>query len=299
MQPLLNNLGEILKALFHALQNLISKQVSQPVPNPMEVKPLPKVEPPVVSQDPPKPETVTPSPQGKGFLICPIQGTDPDGKPLTSRTAKIASVLDHSYTSIDADAKLPPFSWGMRAKNQKVKAFNGEIGDGESTSGSTALGYVKTPPGPFFSRKEINYVGSGSGASGYPANYYLNYDGHPGYDFSYQTGTPIIAPADGYLCKIEKDPVSGPRGSISWEVYHTFCIKHTNGFSTWFLHCRELKAEIETEILDDFQKSVFVKQGELVAYSGKQGTPAQHLHFEVRGPQGEIVDPYSDGIWID
>ena len=251
-----------------------------------------------VPDSPPLDRTTSPT-SSMQFLVCPIQANDENGKLVTPRTVRISSILDHQGTSIEENSKLPPFSWGLRGKDKKVKAFNGEIGNGESTSGDSALGYANKQPNPFFSKREINYVGAGSGISGYPANHYLNYDGHPGYDFSYQTGTPIVAPADGYLSKIEKDPVSGPRNSVSWDVYHTFCIKHTNGFSTWFLHCRELRKEIEAEILSDFQKSVFVKQGELVAYSGKQGTPAQHLHFEVRGSSGKVVDPYSDNLWED
>ncbi len=227
-----------------------------------------------------------------GFLICPIQANDEQGRPVMFRTVKICSVVDHSGTALDPGSGK---RWGLGAKDQKVRAFNGEVGGGFPSS-SAPFGYTKQQPAPFFVNKEINYVGSPSLGDAYGPTFYLNYDGHAGYDFLYPRMTPVIAPADGELKKATaaEDTVYGQ----GWDAGHTFYIKHTNGFSTWYRHCVKLVDEIESAIGNDFSKSRTVQQGKTIAYVGAFGTGGPHLHFEVRDPEGNIVDPYEDDLWI-
>lgn len=229
------------------------------------------------------------------FMILPLLIAGNTGISLTPYTAKISAVLDHAGTSIDPAASN--IGWGKPAKDRKVKAFNGEIGDGDATT-SPPYGFAKTVPAPFFQAKEINYVGVYDPSDKHPAAHFLNYDGHAGYDFPYPVGTSLVAPADGYLYKAKEDPVDGKNAQLTaWEGFHSFYIDHQNGFFSWFLHCQTLHSSIENQILNDYTKSCLVTQGQTVAYLGKTGTPGAHLHFEVRDKNNKIIDPYSDELW--
>lgn len=280
----------LLQAFIQAIQQLFAKRSVAPVSVRTETvavtaPPLPVAEPTVVAPPPV---------QSKAFLICPIHGNDKNGIPLTPRTVKIVSVVDHSGTAIDP---VGPKKWGINAKNKKVIAFNGEVGDGESCT-SPPLGYTKSTPSAFFSSGEINYVGCYDPNDKHPATHYLNYDGHAGYDFGYPKMTLVLATASGTLHKATDVEDSAVYGQ-GWDALHTFYIKHENGFSTWYRHCEKLKDELETQIGQDKNKSCVVNQGDVVAYVGKFGTPAVHLHLEVRNESGEIVDPYGDKLWLE
>ena len=246
------------------------------------------VEPPQILE-PPKVESPS-----KRFLICPIAGNDASGNPLTAYIVRISAVVDHSGTAIDPGSKK---WWGKNAKDSIVKAFNGEVGDGDPTSGAP-FGYAKKIPAPFFSSKEINYVGVRDPNDKYGPTYYLNYDGHAGYDFPYPKMTPVVAPASGNLFKAAKgkDAIYG----ASWDTDHSdhsFYIQHANGYLTWFRHCEKLEDSVEAQILSDLSKACFVEKGQVIAYVGNAGTPAVHLHFEVRNEENVIVDPYGDRLW--
>ncbi len=272
------------------MQNSLSKKpvsvTPQPVPVVVTPQPVPPTPAPIIS------DPIPPTPVSAGFLVCPIKGNDAQGKPLTSRTAKISSILDHSGTAIDPNSNK---RWGLNAKDQKVIAFNGEVGDGDPCA-EAPLGYTKKVPAPFFANGEINYIGAYSAKDAHGPKLYLNYDGHAGYDFAYPVNTLIVAPADGQLFKaaVGKDPTY----NANWDKDHSFYIKHANGFMTWYRHCDKLHPDIEAQMGSDFTKSCEVKEGQTVAYLGKVGTFSAHLHFEVL-KNNAIVDPYKDKLWKD
>ncbi|MDP1760273.1 MAG: M23 family metallopeptidase [Candidatus Woesebacteria bacterium] len=228
----------------------------------------------------------------KEFLVCPIFKNDDFGNPLTHRTVKISAVIDHSETAIDQTSNR---LWGVHAKDQKVKAFNGEIGEGTKCP-QEPCGYSKNDNCEFFKNKEINYVGVLSDGG----KKILQYDGHAGYDFPYPLLTPIIAPANGYLSKAAQgtDLIYG----ANWNKDHSFYIKHDNGFITWFRHSNKLVDEIETIIGKNFNKNYRVESGKIIAFSGnfemgKEGGTKPHVHFEVHDENGKIIDPYADNLW--
>lgn len=285
---------ELLQAFFRALGTLLSRPATV----------VPSIPSPPTSLQKEKPETIPNAPEhsptptfepplSTGFLVCPIQLNDSDGKPVTAYTAQISAVIDHSDTAIDPASSK---NWGVRAKDQTVKAFNGEIGDGEASAGPP-YGYAKKVPGPFFANREINYIGAGGAGQVHPRTWYLQYDGHAGYDFAYPCMTPILATADGELHKATnaEDKAYGQ----GWDKNHTFYIKHQNGLSSWYRHCTKLKDEIEAQIGSDLTQTYPVSKGQVVAYVGDFGFPgSMHLHFEVHDAQGKIVDPYADELWI-
>lgn len=282
-----NLLWGVLETFAKLLQALFVPRTKRAIP--VRIKPT---GPEVPSESKPKIE-VAQAPPCPVFLICPIQATDSTGKLVTARTVKISAVTDYSDTAIDPVSSK---RWGIRAKDRRVKAFNGEVGDGEASSGPP-YGYTKQTPGPFFAAGEINYVGAAGPGEKYGPKFYLQYDGHAGYDFPYPRMTPVLATADGELHKA-KDAEDIAYGQ-GWDRHHTFYIKHPNGISSWYRHCEKLADDIEEQINTDLSKSFRVIQGQIVAYVGSVGFPGSvHLHFEVHDAGGRIADPYKDKFWI-
>lgn len=296
MKSLFDSLSKFIQAFFDVLSKRRVIKTPQPLTKTTTPEPIPPFETDVTIPSDPLPKIEEPvlPPQSKGFLVCPIQANDKLGNPVTSRTVKISAVVDHSGTAIDPDSNKP---WGKQAKDQKVKAFNGEIGFGKQCP-VEPCGYQKGDASEFFANKEINYVGVLSDGG----KCTLQYDGHAGYDYPYATGTTVLAPASGELFKAKQgvDLIY----FAQWSKDHSFYIKHENGSVTWFRHCSKLADDIETVIGTDFSKSCPVKLGQVIALSGDfefskvKGTPA-HLHFEVRNVEGKIIDPYADNLWQD
>lgn len=287
-------IGEILKQISETLTQAFSKRnavVKNEVPS-SEVtiaidQPVERKSQEIITE-PLSQESVKKEGSDAGFLICPIQAKDQNGLSVTPYSVKISAVLDHSGTAIDPGSNK---HWGKNAKDQKVKAFNGEIGEGTQCP-EEPCGYPKKDEEEFFNNKEINYVGVLSDGG----KKTLQYDGHAGYDFPYPKLTEIVAPADGKLCKAAqgKDLIYG----ANWNIDHSFYIVHENWITTWFRHCEKLADSLEAQILDDFTRPCSVKRGEVVAYVGNKGTIGMiHLHFEVRDKDGKIIDPYANKLW--
>ncbi len=103
---------------------------------------------------------------------------------------------------------------------------------------------------------------------------------HWGVDYATSTGTPVGAAADGEITFI------GYRGGYGKYVQ----IRHTNGYSTAYAH------------LNSYNRSLrvgnFVKQGQIIAYSGNTGrSTGPHLHFEVI-KNGKKVNPLGKGRFM-
>lgn len=96
--------------------------------------------------------------------------------------------------------------------------------------------------------------------------------GHMGIDYAVAEGTPIIAAADGYV--ILSDYIADDGNVIM--------IKHEMEYMTVYKHCESILK----------RKNEFVKQGEVIAFSGNSGinTYGPHLHFEI-WKKGMPIDP--------
>lgn len=122
---------------------------------------------------------------------------------------------------------------------------------------------------------------------------------HSGIDFKTQqrSGIPIYAPADGRVSRLRIE---------SYGFGLALYLDHPNGFTTVYAHLQQLapsldstlkklQYERETFALDTLfsLKSIFVKKGEIIAYSGNSGiSSAPHLHFEIRETKSEkTVNP--------
>jgi murein DD-endopeptidase MepM/ murein hydrolase activator NlpD len=92
------------------------------------------------------------------------------------------------------------------------------------------------------------------------------YEGHPGYDWSMVTGTPVLAAAGGVV-RVRIDSTTG--------YGRRLVIDHENGYYTLYAHLNSFNAALNQR----------VAVGDVIAWSGSTGTPAAHLHFGVyRGP---------------
>ena len=94
---------------------------------------------------------------------------------------------------------------------------------------------------------------------------------HDGVDIAADTGTEILAFADGKVDYIGESEAYG----------QYFQLRHSNGVTTFYAHCSELLV----------QKGEHVKMGEVVARVGSSGnTTGPHLHMEMK-KEGRFIDP--------
>jgi len=182
----------------------------------------------------------------------------------TPYSAPIASVFDHS------GARYCP--------NDTVEDFAGEIATVKDLHepgidlGCGSLYSYKKADGTKFLSSIANY--EGSQLTG-PTT--LNYDGHPGYDYSVPTGTTVFAAADGKVI-VAHNVDDKPAGK--WVR-----ILHGNGYLTQYLHLNDIDVRVGQN----------VSAGDSIGHSGSTGGVKPHLHFEVKkivGQDSISVDPY-------
>jgi murein DD-endopeptidase MepM/ murein hydrolase activator NlpD len=98
---------------------------------------------------------------------------------------------------------------------------------------------------------------------------------HAGVDFLLQRGTPVMAAGDGDVKEASTNA-----------AYGTFVeVEHPEaGYVTRYAHL--------SEIPDDLRPGTPVERGDTIGYSGNSGrSTGPHLHYEVRTPEGETLDP--------
>ena len=101
---------------------------------------------------------------------------------------------------------------------------------------------------------------------------------HTGVDFATAIGTPVYATADGVV-----NVASFSTGGYGYLVK----IDHSLGFMTYYAHLNKIVV----------QKGMFVKRGQLIAYSGNTGqSTGPHLHYEIRF-LGNVIDPKNFMEW--
>lgn len=122
-----------------------------------------------------------------------------------------------------------------------------------------------------------NEITAGFNDPDYPYRYVYE---HPGIDIRAAQGTPVAAPAPGYVLKV--------RDSATWREYSYVVLAHAGGISTVYIHLSKVYVKPDT----------YVSRGQILGLSG--GTPrtrgagyfttGPHLHFEVRA-NGTPVNP--------
>jgi len=102
------------------------------------------------------------------------------------------------------------------------------------------------------------------------------YHGHPGVDWSMNTGTPILAVADG-IVRGRLDLNSG----YGWRMV----IDHGNGYYTLYAHLSAFNVSLNQHVV----------AGDVIAWSGNTGnSTGAHLHFGVYRSQITAEDPDED-----
>ena len=117
-------------------------------------------------------------------------------------------------------------------------------------------------------------------------------------------GTPIYAPADGYVSRINISPWSG--GKMLY-------INHADNLTTVYMHCDGFAGKIG-QCVDNIQAErqcyafdttlpanyIPVRKGDLIAYAGNTGmSGGPHLHFEVRDTRTQrSLNPLRYGISV-
>lgn len=106
-----------------------------------------------------------------------------------------------------------------------------------------------------------------------PRNLYGTF--HHGIDIGVPTGTPVVAVGDGKVVKRGYDPGGG----------NYVDVKYDNGYSARCYHLRDVTVGIGDR----------VSQGATIAHTNNTGayTTGAHLHFEIRNPKGDYVNPRS------
>jgi hypothetical protein len=119
---------------------------------------------------------------------------------------------------------------------------------------------------------------------------------HKGIDLWAPRLTPVLAVRDGTVTRINRSSVS-------------IFIRHDDGWSSWYLHLNN-----DTYLTDDglgggvypgLEVGDRVGAGQVIGWVGDSGnaesTPS-HLHFELRTPWGEAIDPLRSlrrAAWVD
>ncbi|OQS43218.1 M23 family metallopeptidase [Chromobacterium haemolyticum] len=101
---------------------------------------------------------------------------------------------------------------------------------------------------------------------------------HSGVDYAAASGTPIIAPADGTMVKVERQNGYGNMVEI----------RHNQKMTTLYAHM--------SRFAPGARSGKSVKAGEVIGYVGSTGrSTGPHLHFEVR-INGQAVDPATNAL---
>ena len=128
---------------------------------------------------------------------------------------------------------------------------------------------------------------------------------HAGVDFSTGgiTGVPVVAVEDGYIWRVRTAPYG--YGKV---VY----LRLTDGRTAVYAHLERFADSIqslvraEQERRQTYTVDLFLqpdqarfKRGDVIAWSGRTGIGAPHLHFEIRDRSNRPVDPLANGLIFD
>ncbi|MGK0358413.1 MAG: murein DD-endopeptidase MepM/ murein hydrolase activator NlpD [Bradymonadia bacterium] len=133
-------------------------------------------------------------------------------------------------------------------------------------------------------------------------NFPFCYDGHDGTDYLLTGGftamdrgsARILAAAGGVVIYAEDGNYDRCRGSTAGDIdcdgnpmfANGVRIEHANGYVSWYWHMK--RDSVAVQVGD------VVSCGDLLGLVGSSGRSAQpHLHFEVAGPDGRVIDPYA------
>jgi murein DD-endopeptidase MepM/ murein hydrolase activator NlpD len=186
---------------------------------------------------------------------------------------KITLVTEKFYTEageFSHHGKILYASMNLSGKDYKIYRYDPEGGDKTqyfSEDGKSAKrSLLRTP-------LNVVRISSRFGSRSHPVHGFTRM--HKGVDFAAPMGTPIYAAGDGVVTEVARR--SGYGRYIQ--------IKHTPTLSTAYAHA--------SAFAKDLRPGMRVKQGQVIAYVGRDGTATgPHLHYEVK-IEGKHVNPLS------
>jgi murein DD-endopeptidase MepM/ murein hydrolase activator NlpD len=235
-------------------------------------------------------------------LLFPLKASAPNrDRHLTPYSVAIITVFDHSMASTAHKNVFWPYGC-----NHDVVAFTGEEGNKKPSPSGSACGNH-----PGYSQSDgqaFNITGhyTGDHADG-PT--YLNYDGHPGFDYGAVLNTQVFAAVSGTVFYPDtgnalglSDPFNTfhvlgiiPDDDPSYRVYYLHLSTHPSKSGTKGTFSDPSPAPgCPAQVALPLPKGTHVNAGCLIALSGKAGPPGTpaHLHFEVHKvldlPEGSI-----------
>lgn len=128
---------------------------------------------------------------------------------------------------------------------------------------------------------------------------------HAGIDLrTYGIGQPVRAPADGEVVRVRTSPHGyGKALYIRLADGNTAVYAHLDRFASpvaEYVFSAQHERERYTVDLYPGEGEFPVERGEVVAYSGRTGVGAPHLHYEIRDPDNQPINPRSVGLtWPD
>ncbi|HNV21468.1 MAG TPA: M23 family metallopeptidase, partial [Candidatus Hydrogenedentes bacterium] len=128
---------------------------------------------------------------------------------------------------------------------------------------------------------------------------------HAGLDLRTGTvGPEVYAAADGYVARIRCSPWGyGKAVYLRADDGHTFVYAHLAEFSSslreYVRQAQHAREEYTVDLVPE-PGAFPVRRGELLAFAGRSGTRAPHLHWEFRDAESRPVNPRLLGItWPD
>ncbi len=119
---------------------------------------------------------------------------------------------------------------------------------------------------------------------------------HKGVDLAAPKLTPVVAVKDGTVVRLNRAGVS-------------VVVKHDDGWSSWYVHLNDdtfgTDDGLGVGILPGLEVGSRVSAGQVIGWIGDSGNAERtppHLHFELRTPWGEAIDPLRSlraSWWVD
>lgn len=95
---------------------------------------------------------------------------------------------------------------------------------------------------------------------------------HNGVDYAVPVGTDVASPYDGEVIQRYVNDIGGLQ----------LIVRHTNGYRSGFAHLSDTLVDAGDT----------VQKGQVIAHTGQTGrVTGPHLHYTMRGPEGDYVDP--------
>ena len=138
----------------------------------------------------------------------------------------------------------------------------------------------------------LNYVDelSGSGIHDYTCGL-KTYDGHRGTDITLanfavmDSGVAVRAAAAGTVIEAHDGEFDRQKAWINGAQPNYVVVRHPDGLTSSYLHLKKNSVAVSV--------GKHVQAGDLLGHVGSSGfSDIPHLHFEVHGPNGELIDPW-------